>query len=325
LETERAAERGETLTWQDEVRIARERAQLAAEAGVELKLKGSPMRTMNEKWSKTPDWSVYHDDLSDPMQPFRITEVVELAAQFGLRYVGELQPQDLWQARLPEELRDKVRELGGPDAARRRQVADDLTDAGFHASLFVKSDVAPELEPRLGDRPFHVRQYVRDFPNGEMHADRVSAPVAQVIREHQPGVVLSTAIAEELGRDQEFVDEKLLRMYSLELARLSIRPPELAASPGEYPRTWPFALDQLRQGAQTVNTRFHSSIRVDFTAYRGILMLADGTRDRDAIARDLPAVAAEAGLSHLDEFVAALDAVLDHAAQDGMFVDPGAA
>ncbi|MDO9354804.1 MAG: class I SAM-dependent methyltransferase [Solirubrobacteraceae bacterium] len=321
IEKERAAERGETLSWTDELKIARDRLQLVATVASKQPHHGPALAAMVRKWGVTPDWTLFHDDLSDPMQPFRLAEVVAMAAEQGLRYVGELIPQDLWQYRIPDEHCALIRKLAGPDAARRRQMADDFLGAAFHSSLFVKADEAPELEPEVRGRPIYVRQYQYGTEDGDRLSDAVSAPVAQVIREHHPEAVLATEIAEELGRDLDVVHRELLELHSRDLARLTTAPPRTPVPLSPKPKALPFAADQVRLGSEFLSSRYHVGVNYEYTARRAVLLVADGTRDRDQIVADLPAAAEAAGLSAgLDEVIATIDSVLENLELDGLFV-----
>ncbi|MDQ8045128.1 MAG: methyltransferase regulatory domain-containing protein [Patulibacter sp.] len=319
-----AEERGEVLDWQDKIRIARERIQLAVATSSPAP-QHHAMQVMAEKWANTPDWSLFHDDLSEPLHPKRTTEVAELAAEHGLRYVGEMLPQDLWQRWFSEDFQQMIRDEAGPDAVRQRQLVDDLAGASFHSSLFVKADAVPATDPSFGDREIHVRQYVQGTEKGAMRSDKISAPVAQVIREHHPASVTAAEIAEDLGRSAEQVERDLLRLHAQGLVQLSTVPPPVPAEAGERPRTMPLVIEQIDQRQIFGSSRFHVPVGLDRSARTAILRLADGTRDRDALRRDLPAFAEANGMAEgLDGYLAQLDAVLDELALFGLFADPEA-
>lgn len=324
LEESRAAARGETLSWQDKMRIARERIQLAA-ATPSVAPHSAAMQVMAEKWAHTADWSLFHDDLSEPLHPKRATEVAELAGAHGLQYVGELLPQDLWQYGLPDDFCQMVIDQAGPSALDRRQFVDDLAGMSFHSSLFVKADEAPVAEPSFDGRDLHVRQYVYGTSQGEQRSDAVSPPVAQVIREHHPASVTAAEIAEELGRSGEEIERILLRLYAHGLVRLSTVPPPTPAAPGELPRAMPLVMDQIDRRQTFASSRFHVGVGLDHSARTAIIRLADGTRDRAALRRDLPAFAEANGMAvGLEENLRQLDLVLDDAALSGLLADASA-
>jgi SAM-dependent methyltransferase len=295
-EERRAAERGQTLSWQDKVRIARERIQLAASVSSTAP-QGPAMQVMADKWANTLDWSLFHDDLSGPLHPKRVTEVAELAAANGLTYVGELLPHDLWQYWFPEEFCKATINEAGPDAVRCRQLLDDLVGMSFHSSLFVKSDEAPAFAPSFGDREIHVRQYVHGMPNGAQQSNEISPGVAGVIREHHPSSVTAAQISEELGSSAADVERDLLRLYVHGLVRLSTVAPPVPAPAGDRPRTMPLVIEQIDHHQPYGSSRFHFAAGLDRSARTAILRLADGTRDRAALRRDLPACGAATWMS----------------------------
>ncbi len=321
---QRAAERGDTLGWRDRMRIARERVELAAATPSPAPLQRA-LQAMAHKWAHLPDWALFHDDLSEPLHPKRTTEVAGLAAAHGLTYVGELVPSDLWEYWFPKDFCRTITAEAGPDAVRRRQLVDDLAGSMFHSSLFVKSAVVPALEPSFRGREIHVRQYVEDTPDGARRSTEISAGVARVIRKHHPASVTAAQIAKELGRSVGQVERDLLRLYAHGLVRLSTVPPPVPAPPGERPRTMPLVMEQIDLRQTFTSSRFHTPVSVDRSARLAVLRLADGTRDRDAIRRDLPAFAeANALADGLDDELANIDRTLDEAALAGLLADPEA-
>jgi len=322
-EERRAAARGQTLSWHDKIRIARERVQLAASTSSTAPQMHA-MQVMADKWAHTLDWSLFHDDLSEPLHPKRATEVAELAAAHGLRYVGELYPHDLWEYWFPEDFCQTIRSEAEPDAVSRRQLVDNLAGMAFHSSLFIKADEAPALDPSFGGREIHVRQYVQGTPDGATRSDQISAGVAEVIRQHHPASVTAAVIAEELERPAGVVERDLLRLHTHGLVRLSTVPPPVPAPAGDRPRTMPLVMEQIDQRQTFASSRFHFAAGLDRSARTAVLRLADGTRDRAALRRDLPAFAAANGMTEgLDYNLAQLDDVLDEAALSGLLADPG--
>ncbi|MEH3053548.1 MAG: methyltransferase domain-containing protein [Patulibacter minatonensis] len=321
---ERAAERGEVLTWRDELEVAKERLRWIVEL-TETEVHKRALADRLHEWEHViPDWNLFHDDLSDELHPFRAEDVAREAAAHGLTYVGEVRPEDVWQLRIADsEIKDRIRALGGDSAIAQRQVADDLVGGGFHSSLFVKGDAAPFTEPATRGRDLYVRQYIHNRVRGELDSDRENAAIAQVVREHTPGYVRASEIAAELGDDQETIDAELLRLHAMGLVRVTTCPPNLPAEPGEFPRAVPAGVEDMLAGDDQVATRFHTPMRVEATSMRALFLLCDGTRDRAALARDLPGKAAEFGLTaDLDAVLANLDYVLEEAALVGLLEAP---
>ncbi len=321
-EERRLAARGRTLSWQDKVRVARERVALAA-SGASPDPQAHAMQVMAQKWANTPDWEVFHDDLSPELHPKRVIEVAELAAAHGLTYVGEVLPHDLWQSWFDEDFGQMIVAEAGPDAVRRRQLVDDLAGSTFHQSLFVKSGEAPALEPSFGGREVHVRRDVQGTPESARRSAEISPGVARVIEAHHPASVTAAQIAAELGLGAVEVERDLLRLYAHGLARLSTVPPPVPAPPGDRPRAMPVVLDQIDQQRDFAFSRFHFAVGMDRSARTAIIRLADGSRDRDAIREALPSFAEANQMTvGLGDALATIDRTLDDAARFGLLADP---
>ena len=70
------------------------------------------------------------------------------------------------------------------------------------------------------------------------------------------------------------------------MIRLHAHSPGHAAEPGERPRASALARRQLALGDETVTSLDHETIGLD-ERMRRLLELLDGTRDREALAREL--------------------------------------
>jgi PKMT, C-terminal winged helix domain len=77
-----------------------------------------------------------------------------------------------------------------------------------------------------------------------------------------------------------------LRGYDANLIQLHSHAPPLASVPGERPRSSELARRQLALGDETVTSLDHETVGLD-ERMRRLVELADGTRDREALAREL--------------------------------------
>jgi len=85
----------------------------------------------------------------------------------------------------------------------------------------------------------------------------------------------------------------------------------------------PLVVDQIDQHRTFASSRFHFTVGMDRSALGALLRLADGTRDREALRRDLPAFAeANDMTAGLDAHLANLDGTLEAAALFGLLADP---
>ncbi len=317
---------GQQLTAEDHARITAEQVSLAIQASGASSLYGAHLAEHLAIMQTKSPGQLFHDDLSDPRVPFRITDVAELCAEHGLQYVGELEPQDLWQYRLPATLCDTIRAEAGPSAVRRQQLADDLTSSSFHSSLFVKSNEPVAADPSVDGCTLYVRQHVRGTEDGVRRASAISEPVARVLHEHEHEALTTEQIAEEAGMEADEVAAAVMRMEVVELARISTTPPPVPAPPGSFPRTSPLVREEIRSGLTLLTTRLHTPVAYDEPLLRLFLDFLDGTRDLNTIVREFPAVSAAAGmpLSADHDLAAILTAVVQDAANAGLLMPPAA-
>jgi hypothetical protein len=89
----------------------------------------------------------------------------------------------------------------------------------------------------------------------------------------------------ETGRS--VVCEALLGGFAANLVSLHASPPRLAHRPGERPEASPLARYQAAEGDLVTNLR-HRSVRLEDEPARRLVGLLDGTRDRAALAAELP-------------------------------------
>lgn len=95
-----------------------------------------------------------------------------------------------------------------------------------------------------------------------------------------------------------------LRGYDANLIQLHSYAPPLASVPGDRPRSSEVARRQLALGDEAVTSLDHETVGLD-ERMRRLVELADGTRDRDALAKEL----GDVKRSRLDENLARLAAL----------------
>ena len=124
----------------------------------------------------------------------------------------------------------------------------------------------------------------------------------------------------------------LLEAYNIGFVEFHAYAPAFPVTPSEYPQASPLILYQVQQGAHAINLR-HETLRIDGELGQALMLLLDGTRDRDALVdaliqqlgpqkiaenlafdKDAPADTLKAKL------LAELDVKLKHLAQAGVFI-----
>jgi hypothetical protein len=88
--------------------------------------------------------------------------------------------------------------------------------------------------------------------------------------------------AHEMGR-------ALLQAYRAGYVELHVQKPQFVTTVSEHPIASPVARFQLQQDS-TVATLRHQTLRIDDDLSRHLVLLLDGTRDRDALLHDLGAL-----------------------------------
>ena len=99
---------------------------------------------------------------------------------------------------------------------------------------------------------------------------------------------LAERVAERLGSppSSEKLAKLLLDSGASVAARAFFRPPTCLRAPSPLPKTTALARLEARRGVEVTNLH-HEPVKVNVAFHRELLVLLDGTRDREALAREL--------------------------------------
>lgn len=266
-----------------------------------------------ERVAHTDPGVLFHDELTPNWTPLSFSTVVELARAAGLEYVGMLRAADRWRLRIPANQAKMIEEQAGDDVLAQQQLVDDAFGPAFHSCLFVRGDAPTPDAPVAGPpaESWHVasaRSTWPTVPGAERQA------VAEAVRAAGRLGISVGSIAEATGVPAPDVIDIASGFDARQLATLRTEEPPLGREPGAHPQTSPLVRAQLARGYSRVTALSHESVSLEDPLLRALAALADGSRDRDAIARDL---AAAPGGESLD--AAALDANLTALAEAGLF------
>lgn len=104
---------------------------------IEANPPGSIYRSLAERelrrLQRTPDWVVFHDDLSEYNEAFYFRDFIKAAEDHGLQYLAEADVATMNPARLPENARKALGGLG--KLVQREQYLDILTHREFRQTL----------------------------------------------------------------------------------------------------------------------------------------------------------------------------------------------
>lgn len=306
----------------DRIASARDTLAFAAECNGTGTLYAQVLEASAERAAGTTSHLLYHDDMNAALTPLYLHEVAGLAKDNGLAYVGEALASQWWESHVAWA--EQLRERYGNDPVQGARMADLVSGPQFKASVFTRAEDA------WLRRPTDASQAVSLMVNHDGNADDLAAVLAD--QDAAPYVrELVTAAAEARGRGVRIeevasklaIDPAALGQVAVDLARvgvLSIRmlQPEVAVSVGDRPAVHALVRAQT-DVTQVFTSLTHDSVVIEDPLAINALRLLDGTRDRDALTRDVAAATPGAdGAS--DRLRAQLDHVLDSAAADGLLV-----
>lgn len=218
----------------------------------------------------------------------------------------------------------KNRMFRQPSSAHREVTIDrHLDDATL--TMAIASQAAPvssevDLSPGVEER-FEPPE------GGALETERPLIKSAMlVLSEHWPAAVpfpdlVAQARARAAGAAPEedaVLRNVLLQAYLGNLVRLWSEPPPVTSRPSERPISSRLARTQVEQGARVVATLVHTDVALEDALGRDLLLLLDGTHDRDSLATQLTAGPASSDLPSRDELPEALDDALDRLGRLGL-------
>ena len=288
------------------------------------------LREEAERISKHADDHFYHDDLEPFNEPFYFHEFVRLAADHGLRYLGEADYFETQETSLSPRAAEQLRQLGD-DLVLKEQYADFIKCRSFRQTLLCHAEVGLERAPRperlkgfyvaSAARPVSAEPDVRSaavesFEGAHGATVQTDHPLSKAailhLGESWPRALgfdeLLAGALSRLGRgaddgppgeDSDALCEVLLRLYGANLVELHTSAARFARRAGERPVASPLARLQAAR-SEVVTSLRHTTIRMDDPFGRRLLTMLDGTRDRDALAGEFLALA-ESGALRLDE------------------------
>jgi SAM-dependent methyltransferase len=284
-----------------------------------------------ERLGKRSDAVLYHDDLEPLNRPILFTDFLAEVEPHGLQYLAEADWFEMTPTRLPPAAAELL-ERSGQDRVAREQYLDFLKCRAYRQTLLcrdeVKLDAAPSVEnvralmAAAPVRPSSKRVDASDRSRVEFRTAKGATMTTDhpllkagllVLGEAWPrrlsfedvvaqAAELSGAAPDAAG--ERALADLWLRGYDANLIRLHSYAPPIAAVPGGRPRSSEVARRLLALGDETVTSLDHESVGLD-ERMRRLVELADGSRDREALAREL----GDVKRSRLDENLQVLAAL----------------
>jgi methyltransferase-like protein/2-polyprenyl-3-methyl-5-hydroxy-6-metoxy-1,4-benzoquinol methylase len=308
------------LTSADE-RLAQARAiiKFVADATDEKEFYGFIMRDQNNRVEKMPDFLLFHDDLSENAEPFLVHQVIDRANANGLQYLGDSSNTRRLYGHLAR-VNPMLDQFGADNITEREQYADFLTGRAFRETLLCHGDI--KLDRRYDHnvvKRYHVASLVRpdgakdpEQPRiisyrfedgGEIRIDHALSQAAlTILGERWPSAVPFGELAADAWRaiggapadDTDRLDHEdalcrvLHAAHNAARLELHLSPPPVVITLTERPHVSDLARMQASAG-EMLTSRRHGSVVLEGAIVRHFVTLLDGTRDREALRRDLQA------------------------------------
>jgi SAM-dependent methyltransferase len=259
---------------------------------------------------------LFHDELAPIHQPFSLTQFVEAARENGLQYLGEADYLNMRARGLSARTEKKVSEWSA-DRVQQEQYLDFLTLRQFRETLLCHSEVevCSQADPKaiLACRVYSkgMRTECDRLTLGERMKFEASNGL-KIETDFTPGVAALQILAEVgvegiqgeelviatrrrlqaagIGGQEENIQEGLPRflldLYGSRLLELRARPAPGTRAAGERPFINPVVRWQAQHGIN-VTSCFHVGVQIEDEVTRQLLLLLDGTRNREALLKDL--------------------------------------
>jgi methyltransferase-like protein/cyclopropane fatty-acyl-phospholipid synthase-like methyltransferase len=268
--------------------------------------------------TRTKD-AIFHDELSEVFQPVYFYQFMGHAHRHDLQFLAESDFFEMQTTGLtPQAIAalDKISD----DFILREQYLDLMRGRAFRKTLLCHNDVPLDGSRKsVSVRPLYVSSVARPasaaptyspdaeetFRSGSGAELVTGNPLARALlwylTESQPKRILFETLVSEVERrareglgfvsspDQDIASELadfVLATYSAGLLDLHAHVPPFTTEVSERPVASPLARLEARDG-DVISTLHHRSLHLSDSLQRGLVMLMDGSRDHDALRKDL--------------------------------------
>ena len=216
---------------------------------------------------------LFHDDLAPVNHPVWFHEFAAHAARHGLQYLGEADPHEMFDPRVPQN----------GDALEREQYLDCLKLRRFRQTLLCRAEVALTRQVdarRMDEFLFSESPHGHRIPGG----DAAVEAVAQALADTSPLPVEFAELIPYAG-SREALREILFSLMTAGCVDIHVYDFPCEESVTARPRASRLARYQAALGGNVTNA-CHIPVELDAIARR-LVMLLDGTRTVADLARDL--------------------------------------
>jgi methyltransferase-like protein/2-polyprenyl-3-methyl-5-hydroxy-6-metoxy-1,4-benzoquinol methylase len=300
---------------QEKIRQARSILKFLAESRTTPNPYVTGLKAESERVLKYTDEVFFHDDLSEINRPFYFHEFIGDAQRHSLQFVGEASPNELGPRTFAPEVMTKMKELEGGDELVREQYKDFFLGRAFretllcHGEVRLASDFLPERVPKLyaacdailiEREEGHSSALFRRHEGSELETRHpLIAAALKYLCEQWPCAVTFDLVLENVRTattdknrvstgeaESTSLANALTAAYKAGFVELHVIPPRLVNRVSERPTSSRLARFQLQRGDSTAN-QLHQPVKFSDSLSRQLVLLLDGSRDRETIAREL--------------------------------------
>jgi methyltransferase-like protein/cyclopropane fatty-acyl-phospholipid synthase-like methyltransferase len=272
-----------------------------------------------ERISKRSHEALYHDELAEVFQPVYFYQFMEHAQRHELQFLGEADFFEMHTGGLTPQAKEVLDKISD-DIILREQYLDFMRGRSFRKTLLCHKNVPLDRSGKsVSVRSLYVSSLMRPnspapdyspaaeetFRSGRgvelTTANPLGRSMLWYLFESYPGRIPFAKLANEAERrarerlafvqkpDQDPASELAdfaWAMYWAGLLDLHVHVPPFTTKVSERPVASPLARLEARE-SDVVTTLHHRSLRLGDSLQRGLVMLMDGTRDHDALRKDL--------------------------------------
>lgn len=278
---------------------AREIAARLADAGATQDPADAAIHEELRRISAMTDSELAHDTMAEPMEPVYFHDFVAHAARHGLGFLSEAAPAMMGGAGLDAKMRAYLARL---EPLVREQYIDFARLRRYRQSLLFRAGALEDV----GLKPARMRTLfaMASMPLVQAARDgrlpgaggETGASVRAIFERLVATAPATVAVADLLAATRDSasasaaanVEAALLEAWLSGFVHLRTKPLQVTAKAGAHPEAFALARWQAATRERVTNLR-HESIQFPDPFARKLLTLADGARDREALARALGA------------------------------------
>ena len=286
---------------------------------------------------------LFHEHLEENNNPMYFHEVVKLAENHGLQYLGETSLPSMYLGNMGKNVQESLGQI--TDIVRQEQYMDFVRNRRFRQTIFCHNDVKlnrkvdlgkifefslsaasnlkPDFNPALED--WNNWESLREFNHGQLRTNNPILTLMLVVLSENPEKIMTIeSLISQMQLKVQNLDETQIRdnikMSGLPLVfqgilELHIPQERSGVELSEKPEIWSYARHRLQQQKSAVNLR-HEMMGYDLISAK-FLTLLDGTRTTQEAIEELKSVLKAQGVKLVaKDGQKTLDSDLDTAIED---------